>query len=113
MRATKPRFILPFCLAISFAMPASAQEAPLHVAAQAFEKGQYSKVVAILEPAAAKDSSNGDIQLLLAKAYLQTNQTEAAIKCAEKAVAINPNNSEYHNWLGQAYGDKASHASVF
>src|SRR5450432_1141142 len=94
-------------------MPGRARETPLAAAKQAFEKGEYSKVVTILEPAAAKDSGNGDIQLLLTKAYLQTNQSEAAIKSAEKAVAINPNNSEYHDWLGQAYGDKASHASIF
>src|SRR5450432_2485167 len=94
-------------------MPGRARETPLAAAKQAFEKGEYRKAVTILEPAAAKDSNNGDIQLLLTKAYLQTNQTDSAIKSAEKAVAINPNNSEYHDWLGQAYGDKASHASAF
>ncbi len=83
------------------------------LARQAFEKGEYSRVVSILEPAAAKDPDNGDIQLLLTKSYLETNQTDAAVKSAEKAVAINPNTSEYHDWLGQAYGEKASHASMF
>jgi Tfp pilus assembly protein PilF len=83
------------------------------MARQAFEKGEYSRVVSLLEPAATKDPNNGDIQLLLTKAYLETNQTDAAVKSAEKAVSINPNNSEYHDWLGQAYGEKASHASMF
>ena len=83
------------------------------LARQAFEKGEYSRVISILEPAAAKDPNNGEIQLLLAKSYLETNQTDAAVKCAEKAVSLNSNNSEYHDWLGQAYGEKASHASMF
>ena len=45
--------------------------------------------------------------------YLETEQDDAAVKSAEKAVAIDPNKSEYHDWLGQAYGEKASHASMF
>jgi tetratricopeptide (TPR) repeat protein len=111
--ARKPGLLFIGCLAALLAMPGRARETPLAAAKQAFEKGEYRKAVTILEPAAAKDSNNGDIQLLLTKAYLQTNQTDSAIKSAEKAVAINPNNSEYHDWLGQAYGDKASHASIF
>jgi tetratricopeptide (TPR) repeat protein len=100
-------------LAIVFALSAGAEESPLAAARQAFEKGEFSKAIAILEGAAAKDPNNGDIQLLLTKTYIHSNQSDAAIKSAEKAVSTNPNNSEYHNWLGQAYGDKASHASMF
>jgi tetratricopeptide (TPR) repeat protein len=115
MRVAKPRFLLLtyFAAITTISIVGHAQEAPLDAAKNAFEKGEYAKVIAILEPAGAKDPNNGDLQLLLTKAYLQTNQTDAAIKSAERAVSINPNNSEYHDWLGQAYGDKASHASMF
>jgi tetratricopeptide (TPR) repeat protein len=113
MRWFKPGFMLSACLATILISATRAQDAPLDAAKQAFEYGDYKKTIAILEPAAARDSNNGDIQLLLTKAYLETNQTDAAVKSAEKAVAINPNKSEYHNWLGQAYGEKASHASMF
>ncbi len=115
MRADKPGLLLLACFAIIMmvAVVGHAQEFPLDAAKSAFERGEYGKVIAILEPAAARDPTNGDLQLLLTKAYLQTNQTESAIKSAERAVAIHPNNSEYHDWLGQAYGDKASHASMF
>ncbi len=85
----------------------------MDAAKQAYEKGDYRKVIAILDPAAAKEPNNGDMQLFLAKSYLQTNQVDAAVKSAERAVDINANNSEYHNWLGQAYGEKASKASMF
>lgn len=105
--------ILVAFLALAFTSAAYADDISLIAAKQAFESGEYQKVTAILEPAAAKDPNNGEIQLLLTKAYLQTKQADAAIKSAEKAVAINPNNSEYHDWLGQAYGEKASHTSMF
>ena len=113
MPSQKPALFLVACLATLFSIPCQAQDSPLDAAKQAFEHGDYRKVIAILEPAAAKDSNNGDIQLLLTKAYIETDQHDAAIKSAEKAVAINPSNSEYHSWLGQAYGDKASRASMF
>jgi tetratricopeptide (TPR) repeat protein len=53
------------------------------------------------------------VQLLLAKSYLELQQHDPAIKSAEKAVAIDPRNSTYHEWLGRAYGEKAEHAVWF
>ena len=97
----------------SFHLASLAAGFPSGTARQAFERASTARSCPFLEPAAAKDPNNGDIQLLLTKSYLETNQTDAAVKSAEKAVAINPNNSEYHDWLGQAYGEKASHASMF
>ena len=113
MRLPKPVLLCTASLATLFAFSAAAQDSPLAAAKQAFESGEYRKVISILEPAAAKDTSNAEIQLLLTKAYLETHQEDAAIKSAERAVAIDPNKSEYHDWLGQAYGEKASHASMF
>jgi len=92
---------------------AGPQETPVEAGQRAYEAGDYKKAIAILQAAAAKDARNGDIQLLLTKSYLETNQVDAAVSSAEKAVAINPKNSVYHDWLGQAYGEKASHASIF
>ncbi len=50
--------------------------------------------------------------VLLARSYLELNQYDAAVNSAEKAVAINPKDSNYHRWLGEAYGAKADHASM-
>ena len=36
---------------------------------------------------------------------------DAAVKACQKAVSLQPSNSEFHLWLGRAYGEKASHAS--
>jgi len=92
------------------AMP---QTAPLDTAKQAFEKGEYAKAIELLKAAESKDPQNGDVQLLLTKSYLALDQYDAAVSSGEKAVAINPKNSEYHQWLGEAYGAKADHVSMF
>jgi tetratricopeptide (TPR) repeat protein len=80
---------------------------------RAYESSDYSKAVLELQAAAAKEPQNGDIQLLLTKSYLELQERDAAINSAEKAVAIDPKSSVYHEWLGRAYGEKADHASMF
>ena len=82
-------------------------------ARQAYEASNYREAVQELQAAAAKDPKNGDVQLWLAKCYLELQEHDAAISSAERAVAIDPNSSLYHEWLGKAYGEKASHASMF
>jgi tetratricopeptide (TPR) repeat protein len=89
-----------------------AEDPPLDVALQAYERGNYNKAIEVLKTAADKEPDNGEIQLLLVKAYLDSNQTDDAVKRAERAVEINPKNSVYHQWLGEAYGQKADHASL-
>ena len=89
------------------------QTTPLDTAKLAFEKGEYAKAIELLKAAESKDPQNGDVQLLLTRCYLELDQYDAAVSSGEKAVAINPKNSEYHQWLGEAYGAKADHVSMF
>jgi len=89
------------------------QEASLEAGRRAYEASDYAKAVQALQAAAAMDSQNADVQLLLAKSYLELQQHDPAIKSAERAVAIDAQNSIYHEWLGRAYGEKADHASWF
>ncbi len=89
-----------------------AQEAPLDVARSAYEKGDYPKAIEILQNAATKEPANGEIELLLAKSYLESNQYDNAVSSAERAVAVDPKNSVYHQWLGEADGGKADHVSM-
>jgi tetratricopeptide (TPR) repeat protein len=88
------------------------QEIP-EAARRAYDANDYVRAVEVLQEAAAKDPKNGDIQLLLAKSYLELQERDAAIRSAEKAVALDPQNSLYHEWLGKAYGEKADHAGWF
>jgi len=89
------------------------QDGGLEAGLRAYEASDYAKAIQTLQAAAVKEPRNGDVQLLLAKSYLELQQHDPAIKSAEKAVAIDPQNSAYHEWLGRAYGEKADHASWF
>jgi len=110
----KKRLLAALCIA-STAIAATnvRQEAGLEAARQAYEASDYTKAILLLQAAAANEPMNGEVQLLLAKSYLELQERDAAIKSAEKAVAIDPQNSIYHEWLGRAYGEKADHAGWF
>ncbi len=90
----------------------AAQDVSLDAAKSAYEKGDYNRAIEILKSAAGKQPANGEIQLLLTKSYLESNQYDNAVSSAAKAVSIDPKNSVYHQWLGEAYGAKADHASM-
>jgi tetratricopeptide (TPR) repeat protein len=89
------------------------QSDALEAGRRAYESSDYSKAVLELQTAAAKETKNGEIQLLLTKSYLELQERDAAITSAERAVAIDPKSSVYHEWLGRAYGEKAEHSSMF
>ena len=89
------------------------QETALEAGRHAYEASDYVRAIQALQTAAAKDQQNGDVQLLLAKSYLELQEHDPAVKSAERAVAIDGQNSVYHEWLGRAYGEKANHAGWF
>jgi tetratricopeptide (TPR) repeat protein len=100
-------------LAVLFAAARVKQDASLDEARQAYEASDYAKAIQTLQAAATKDPQNGDLYLLLTKSYLELEQLDAAIKSGERAVAIDPQSSKYHEWLGKAYGEKADHSGPF
>ena len=89
-----------------------AQDAALDSAKAAFEKGDYTKAVEILQGAVSKSPNNGEIYLWLTRSYLELKQYDNAVSSGEKAVAADSKSSVYHQWLGEAYGAKADHASM-
>lgn len=89
------------------------QTEALDLARQAYEHYDYKKAVQLLQAMVNRDPQNGDVQLLLAESYYELEQWDAAASSAERAVAIHPDNSNYHEWLGRAYGEKADRAGGF
>lgn len=92
---------------------AATQDDALESAKRAYEASDYTQAIQLLQAVAQKEPQNGEVQLLLAKSYLELQQHDAAINSAERAVAIEPKNSKYHEWLGRAYGEKADHTGPF
>src|SRR5437660_10343603 len=93
--------------AVAAAQPAVKHEESLEEARRAYDASDYGKAIEVLEEASAREPKNGAIQLLLAKSYLALQQHDAAIRSAEKAVALDPANSLLHEWLGRPEGRKA------
>jgi len=112
MRAYRLLFLTLSWIAALRALAATPQAAGQDNAKLAYQKGDYAKAIELLKAAESKDSPNADIQLLLTKSYLELDQYDQAVSSGEKAVAINPKSSESHQWLGEAYGGKAEHASM-
>jgi tetratricopeptide (TPR) repeat protein len=115
---TQTKWLLAVMLAVILAGATSIlatvkQSDALEAGRQAYERSDYAKAILELQAAAAKEPQNGEVQLLLTKSYLELQERDAAVVSAEKAVAIDPKSSVYHEWLGRAYGEKADHASVF
>jgi len=50
---------------------------------------------------------------LLCRAYFAVDKWDSAISECEKAISIEPNNGEYHLWLGRTYGEKADSSNFF
>lgn len=47
------------------------------------------------------------------RAAMSKNDADGAVAAFEQAVARQPNNADYHFWLGSAYGNQAMKASLF
>ena len=113
VRSTKLAFAVLLLAGTCLAASTVKHDDGLDEARRSFEAGEYMKAIQVLQAAAAKEPTNGDIQLLLAKSYLELQEHDAAIRSAEKAVSLDPQSSTYHEWLGRAYGEKADHAGWF
>lgn len=60
-----------------------------------------------------KEKKEAEKYIGLCKSSLEKEKPDEAVKYAIKAVEIDDSNSQYHYWLGQAYGLKAQKASIF
>ena len=88
-----------------------AQQQDLSAAHQAYEKGEYERAISLLKGMAARNPHDGEVHFWLTKCYLEAKRYDEAVKSGENAVAANPQSSLYHFVLGEAYGQKADHAS--
>jgi tetratricopeptide (TPR) repeat protein len=53
---------------------------------------------------------NAESYNLLCRAYFTLSDWDKSISACEKAVSLDPDNSQYHLWLGRTYGEKADHS---
>jgi cytochrome c-type biogenesis protein CcmH/NrfG len=88
----------------AFALPAASD------AREALKAGKMDEAIALLRAATQQRANDPEAWHLLSRAYLSLERWDDAVKAGEKAVALDPNNSDYHLWLGRAYGEKAENS---
>jgi tetratricopeptide (TPR) repeat protein len=80
----------------------AADSAPTLLAA-----GRIDDAITTLQGEISASPNHGEAYNLLCRAYFALGDWDRGISACEKAVALDPNNSRYHLWLGRIYGEKA------
>lgn len=75
--------------------------------------GKADQAIHALNLAIARAPSDARWYNLLCRVYYQLELWDNSIHMAEKALALDPQNSSYHLWLGRAMGRKAEDANPF
>lgn len=98
-------FFLPliFCLA-ALAWAQSPGEALL-------SQGRIDDAINTLRQTLQHSPNDARAHHLLSRAYYEIEDWDDAVAEAQKAVALQPGNSDYHLWLGRAYGEKAENSN--
>ncbi len=79
---------------------------------QDLKTGHANDAIAMLQQDLAKNFANAVDHSLLCRVYIEEERWSDAEQECNRAVELEPGNSEYHHWLGRAYGDAAAHASL-
>ena len=59
-----------------------------------------------------QDQQNAQAHNVTCRLYFQLESWDEAIRACEKAAGLEPQNSEYHEWLGRSYGLKAENVGA-
>jgi len=100
--------ILVLALFSSAALAAADDSAPALLAA-----GRADDAITTLHSKINSSPNDAEAYNLLCRAYFSMGDWDHGISACEKAVALEPNNSRYHMWLGRIYGEKADGSNFF
>jgi tetratricopeptide (TPR) repeat protein len=111
LRATTSSAVLTALLFVLCTPPSSASSAKELLVA-----GRVDEAISVLQQQATQSSSSAreaEDRNLLCRAYFMIEDWDQGIQECERAVALAPDNSYYHLWLGRVYGEKAEHSRFF
>lgn len=92
---------------------AAAAPDSLATAHAAFNSGRADEALRVLNSAITQNAGNPEAWNLRCRIYLAQHRWDDAVNTCKRAVQLAPGSSMYHLWLGRAYGEKASRASIF
>lgn len=73
--------------------------------------GRVDEAIAALHGQISASPDDALAHNLLCRAYFSLGDWDRGVGDCERAVAIDPNNSQFHLWLGRIYGEKADKAN--
>jgi tetratricopeptide (TPR) repeat protein len=106
------QIIQKMCLFLTLALVPSRLVAELPPA-NLLAAGRVDDAIVTLQNRIIAAPGDAESQNLLCRAYFALSNWDASIAACQKAVALEPGSSQYHLWLGRAYGEKAEHSSFF
>jgi Tfp pilus assembly protein PilF len=92
------------------AVPPPVCAASLPAIVQLLSAGHADEAMAALHSHLQGAPQDAAAHALLLRAYFSVEDWDDAIAEGRQAIALDPQNSQYHLWLGRAYGEKAEHA---
>lgn len=96
-------------IALLFAtLVASGETQELERARELYNRTEYEAALSLLGPVARKDAATWHI---MGQCYYMQGDAKKAAEHFQKAVDLSPDSSQYHLWLGRAYGRRAETSS--
>ncbi len=110
LSVVKSVFLSLLVITVSTLMPVTqASAAPADLLAA----GRVDEVIASSQTQLKSSPNDAGSYNLLCRAYFAVEDWDRSIAACEKAVSLAPSNSDYHLWLGRAYGEKADRVNPF
>src|SRR5271169_1410455 len=76
-----------------------------------YNSGSYSRAAEAVQAAVAQNPRDDSLYYWLGRCYFEIRDFNHSISNWERTVVLDPGRSEYHDWLGRAYGRKADENS--
>jgi tetratricopeptide (TPR) repeat protein len=73
-------------------------------------EGRVDDAIASLQRRIGSVPKDAESYNLLCRAYFTLGAWDKGVAACEKAVSLQPDNAQYHLWLGRLYGEKADHS---
>lgn len=98
--------------ALAWPPPVSQADDALVKGIQLFERGQYREAETAFRQILAANESDATAHYFMGRVELTLCDYDQAIASLQRAVDLDSNRSEYHFWLGRAYGEKAQRVGL-
>jgi tetratricopeptide (TPR) repeat protein len=76
-----------------------------------YNRGQYRQAAEALQAEIEQRPKNAGLYFWLGRCFFELRDFSRSISSFERAVALDPGRSDYHDWLGKACGRKADESS--